>query len=153
MHTVEIHWWAVLPVGVTIIIKVFVKHKVLSVEIILSSYTHARMHVHTHTHTHTCRHPNTGVYWLYKTEFTYNLKCKQTTNRAFRQRKIAVQNRKYGGSVVLGRELSWGLIWRSPESMPVLPEFEQDVLRCLSVRWETLCHCTLPISSWPHVSV
>ena len=36
-----------------IIIKVFIKHKIVSIETILSMCTHVRTHTHTHTHTHT----------------------------------------------------------------------------------------------------
>ena len=43
-----------------IIITVFIKRKILSVESILSAYAHARScsraHAHTHTHTHTHTH-------------------------------------------------------------------------------------------------
>ena len=58
-----------LKVVIIMIIKVFVKHKILSIETILSAhtYTHTRTHActrtntHTHTHTHTQprRHPHT----------------------------------------------------------------------------------------------
>ena len=40
----------------TIIIKVFVKCKILSTESILSTYTYTYAHTHTHTHTHTHAH-------------------------------------------------------------------------------------------------
>ena len=36
-----------------IVIKVFRKHKILSVETILSANMHTHTHAHTHTHTHT----------------------------------------------------------------------------------------------------
>ena len=79
----------------TIMIKVFIKSEILSVETILSAYmhtlhthacthTHTCMHTHarakththvcahtrshacTHSHTHTQRHPHTWAYWLHK---------------------------------------------------------------------------------------
>ena len=49
-----------------IIIKVFIKHKILSIETILSAYMHMithrnrHRHTHTHTHTHTQTHECTG---------------------------------------------------------------------------------------------
>ena len=36
----------------SVIISVFMKHKILSIETILSAYTHTHAHTHTHTHTH-----------------------------------------------------------------------------------------------------
>ena len=35
------------------IIKVFVKHKILSIETILSTHTHTHKYTHMHVHTHT----------------------------------------------------------------------------------------------------
>ena len=51
-----------------IMIKVFIKHKVLSVETILSTYMHACAHAHTHTHTH--RHTHTGTRTHEHTDYT-----------------------------------------------------------------------------------
>ena len=45
-----------------IIIKVFLKCKILSLDTILSA--------HTHTQTHTQRHPHTPAFWLYKVNYT-----------------------------------------------------------------------------------
>ena len=44
-----------------IIINIFLKHKILSEETILSAYMHAHVHTHTYTHTHTgiCTHKHT----------------------------------------------------------------------------------------------
>ena len=56
-----------LKVVIIMIIKVFVKHKILSIETILSAHTHIHTHTYTcmyahkhiHTHTQTRRHPHT----------------------------------------------------------------------------------------------
>ena len=40
----------------TIIIKVFIKYKILSIETILSAHTHTHTHTHTHKHTNTQEH-------------------------------------------------------------------------------------------------
>ena len=67
------------------IIEVFIKRKILSVETVLSAHIHTHIHIHTHTHTHTNtpthRHPYAWVYWLYETCYT---QLKQTANRDLR---------------------------------------------------------------------
>ena len=51
-----------------------------------------------------------------------------TNNRDLRQRKTAAWNEKHGRSIVLGKEMSSGLIWRSPER--VLSERKGKVIPC-----------------------
>ena len=46
----------------TIMIKVFIKCEILSVETILSAHTHAHAHTHTHTHSHTYTHTHTHTH-------------------------------------------------------------------------------------------
>ena len=41
---------------ITIIINIFLKRKLLSLETILSAHSHARAHARTHAHTHTHKH-------------------------------------------------------------------------------------------------
>ena len=57
---------------IIIIIKVFLKRKILSLETILSAYVYTRAHTHARAHTHTYiqRHPHTQTFWLYKTKYT-----------------------------------------------------------------------------------
>ena len=57
------------------IIEVFIKCRILSIETVLSTHTHTRMHAHTHTrtharthahtHTYTHRHLHTQSYWIF----------------------------------------------------------------------------------------
>ena len=56
--------WGVLLPDLTadiiiIIIKVFIERKILSVDTVLSAYTHARTHVRTHACTHARTHTHT----------------------------------------------------------------------------------------------
>ena len=69
MPVVWEEWGALLPdlTAVIIIIKVFIECNILSVDTVLSAYTHVRTQTHTrthvrtrtHTHTHTPTHTNT----------------------------------------------------------------------------------------------
>ena len=69
------------------------------------SYTLARKREHTDTHTHTHA-------------VTHNLNRQQTETwgGGF---KTPARNKKHGRSIVLEKEMSWGLIWRSPERVSV----------------------------------
>ena len=46
----------------TIIIKVFIKRKILSSETVPSTYMYTQTHAHTHTHTHTPTHAHTRTH-------------------------------------------------------------------------------------------
>ena len=90
-----------------IIIKVFLKRKILSLETILSMRTHTR----------TQRHPHTQAFWLYKAKYT------QQTPRRLGMDKDT-QNRKHSRSTILGKEMFLDLIWMSPERVSAGEEGE-----------------------------
>ena len=112
---VEIQIWAQLS-GVLIIIQVFLKCKMLSLETVLSACacTHAHTHTHTHTHTHAQRHPHTQAFWLYKAKFT-QLKTGSKHVGDLEWIKTSARNRRHGRSTILGKEMLLDYIWMSPE--------------------------------------
>ena len=79
-----------------IIIKVFIKREILSVEINLSTYTHT--HTHARTHARTCTHEYTDY-----TKVTLH-SLKRAAISDLRWMKTAARNRKHGRSTVLGKE-------------------------------------------------
>ena len=79
------------------------------------------IHTHTDTNTHTYTHKYTSVLTIQN--FIY-IQLQWTTNRDLRQRKTAVQNGKHCVSIVLEKELPWGLIWRHPARLSVREEGE-----------------------------
>ena len=71
-----------LNTAVIIIIKVFLKRKILSLETYsMCAHTHTHTHPHTHTHTLTQRHPYTQAFWLYKAKCTQFKNGQQTPGR------------------------------------------------------------------------
>ena len=55
----------VVPKTKVIIIKIFLKHKILSLETVQSVCVRARAHTHTHTHTHIRTHIHTHTVFLF----------------------------------------------------------------------------------------
>ena len=91
-----------------------INRRILSVETIPSAYTHARTHAHIHSHTQAPAH--TSIPTMQNLIYT---QLKRTPNRDLRQRKTTAWNGKHGRAIVLEKEMSWGLIWRSPERVSV----------------------------------
>ena len=91
---------------------IFVKGKILSIEIILSTYTYM------HTHTGTCTH----VHSNYTKPNLHSLKW--AAIRDLRRMKTAARNRKHGRSTVLEKIIISGYIWTSPETVFVREEGE-----------------------------
>ena len=78
-----------------IIINVFIKYKILSVETVLRAYTY------THRDTHTYKHTD------YTKLNLHNLK--QAANQDSRWIKTAVQNIRHGRSIIWGKEMFYRL--------------------------------------------
>ena len=77
-----------------IITELFIQYKLLSGRTTVSKY----MHTHAHANMLTIH------------DLIYS-QLKQITNRNLRQRKIAVQSRKYGRFIVLEKEMFWDWVW------------------------------------------
>ena len=87
---------------IIIIIKVFIKHRILSIETILSAYTRACKHVCACTHTHAGAPEHTSILTIQN--LIYTVEKMSSRERDLRWLKTAARNRKYGRPLVLGKE-------------------------------------------------
>ena len=88
---------------IIIIVKVFIKHKILSVDTVLS----------TSIHTHTYRHPHTQVYIDYTIFLFTQLNRHQTETWGGGRLDSNVEQKMW--CIFWREKMSEGMVWRSPE--------------------------------------